>query len=443
MRPPILLAAALGIACSASLLAGCGRTDRPGGAPSDTTAVAPAARDSLAAEASLPVEERARRIAARHLVIDGHVDAMYRLASEPWADLVGEADPAGDTLGDFSFRRARLGGLDAPFLSIYVPAETQGRPGAAAAHANATLDRLDALVAAHPDRFAIARSPADVERIAASGRVALPLGMENGAPLASVEDVQHFYRRGIRYVTLAHSRHNALADASYDRGARHGGLSPLGRTVVAEMNRLGMMVDVSHVTDAAAFDALAASRAPVIASHSGLRALTPGWPRNVPDTLARAIAARGGLVMVNFGSSFLRPAFRDGERAVQARYRRLLAARGLGRRDRAAAPLFYALRRTDALGTVADVADHVDHAVKVMGIDHVGIGSDFDGVTSLPRGLTDVSMYPNLVAELLQRGYDEPAIAKILGGNLLRVWRAVEAAADAPALAATAKPAVS
>ena len=373
--------------------------------------------------APMTVEQRADALAQRMLIVDGHIDVPYRLTEEPWADVGGDD---ADSLGDFSFVRARRGGLDAPFMSIYIPAAKQATPGAAYAFADSLIDNVEAFVARHPDRFEIARSPADVARIAAMGKVALPMGMENGAPLSSLADVRHFYDRGIRYVSLTHGKVNQLGDASYDSVRTWNGLSPLGRDVVREMNRLGILVDVSHVSDATAFDALRTTRAPVIASHSSMQAFTPGWERNVSDSLARAIAENGGVVMINFGSAFLRTAYQAAQTQFTLRLNAALRQQGLTSRERAAYPTYYAMRRAQPVGTVQDVADHIDHAVRVMGVEHVGLGSDFDGVTSLPRGLTDVSGYPTLVAELLRRGYSETAIEGILGGNVLRVWREAE-----------------
>ena len=197
------------------------------------------------------------------------------------------------------------------------------------------------------------------------------------------------------------------------------------------MNRLGIMVDISHVSDETAFDALRTTRAPVIASHSSMRRFTPGWERNMSDSVLAALGRNGGVVMINFGSAFLKTEYQAAQTAFQLRLQQALRAQGLTPRDRAAFPTYYAMRRREPVGTVQDVADHIDHAVRVAGIDHVGLGSDFDGVTSLPAGLTNVSMFPNLVAELLRRGYSEQSIEKILGGNLLRVWREVERVAAA------------
>ncbi len=374
-----------------------------------------------AAQAPADLMARARALAQRAIIVDGHIDAPYRLTEEPWANLTGT-----DSTGDFDYGRARAGGLDAPFMSIYIPAEKQAVPGVAAAYADSLITNVERWVAAAPDKFEIARSPADVVRIAAAGKVALPLGLENGAPLTTLADVQHFYSRGIRYVTLTHGKVNQLGDSSYDSTQTWHGLSPYGRAVVGELNRLGVLVDISHVSDATAFDVLRLTRAPVVATHSGMRHFTPGWKRNMSDSLLAALGRNGGVVMIPFGATFLRSAYQSDEGGFDALFEAALRTRGLTKGTPEAYRVFHALRRARPVGTVGDVADHIDHAVQVAGIDHVGLGSDFDGVTRLPAGLTDVSMYPNLVAELLRRGYTEADVTKVLGGNLLRVWREAE-----------------
>ena len=417
-RPPLALAVLLALGAVAAGCGGARPAARPGTAPG-RLALRPLA-DTTGLHA------RAVALAQRAILVDGHIDVPYRLTEEPWADVAGA-----DTLGDFGFDRARAGGLDAPFMSIYIPAAKQATPGAAYAFADSLIGLVEGFVRAAPNRFEIARTPADVERIAAAGKVALPMGMENGAPIGSLDDLRHFFDRGVRYVTLTHGRANQLGDSSYDSVRVWNGLSPFGRAVVFEMNRLGMLVDVSHVSDATAFDVLRTTRAPVIASHSSMRAFTPGWERNMSDSLLRAVGRNGGVVMINFGSAFLKTEYQAAQTRFQLRLQAALRAQGLTPRDRAAFPTYYALRRAEPVGTVGDVADHVDHAVRLVGVDHVGVGSDFDGVTSLPAGLTDVSTYPNLVAELLRRGYAEADVAKILGGNLLRAWRAAERVAAA------------
>lgn len=361
------------------------------------------------------------------LVADTHIDAPYRLDEDGWRDL----RIAGDR--DFDYPKARAGGLDLAFMSIYTPSALDASGGNRAL-ADKLIDYVEAMVGRAPEKFVIVRDPEQARAAKAAGKVGLALGMENGAAIGdSLEGLRHFHARGVRYITLAHAMANRLADSSYDMAhRREAGLSAFGIEVVAEMNRLGVMVDVSHLSDAAVRGVLAATAVPVIASHSSARHFTPGWERNLSDELIDAIAAQGGVVQVTFGSAFLSRDANDWNNALKAARAAAKVADSGPQADafeqsyRASHPYPYA--------SVATVADHIDYLVKRVGIDHVGLGSDFDGVgDSLPIGLKDASQYPNLIAELLRRGYSKPHIAQIVGGNLLRVWTAVDAYATAHA----------
>ena len=374
------------------------------------------------------LEERARALALEHIVVDTHIDVPYRLEEE-WQD-VSEATAS----GDFDYPRAVAGGLNAPSMSISTHASREAE-GRSRAVAEGLIDLVERIVAESPDKFAIARSPADVRRQYEAGLISLPLGMENGSPIeGDLDTLRHFYERGIRYVTLAHSRSNHLSDSSYDDNKRWDGLSPFGEEVVREMNRLGMMIDVSHLSDAAFYDVMELTTAPVIASHSSARHFTPGWERNMSDEMIVRLAGNGGLIMINYGSAFISEEARAYGSARGDAFDAWLEERGDEDSD-ALRDEFYALYAAEngpyPYATLAQVLDHFDHVVELTGsVDYVGIGSDYDGVgDSLPVGLKDVSTYPNLVAGLLERGYDEDDIVKILGGNLLRVWSEVEAAA--------------
>ena len=261
--------------------------------------------------------------------------------------------------------------------------------------------------------------------------MSLPMGMENGSPLeGDLSNLAHFHARGIRYITLTHGLSNHLSDSSYDESRQWNGLSEFGVEVVGEMNRLGIMVDVSHLSDDAFWQVLDVSATPVIASHSSARHFTPGWERNMSDDMIRALAQKGGVIMINFGSAFI------SEAARQYSVERWPASRafikehsGLSREEAQAqfAAAWEAEHGPMPYASLEDVLDHFDHVVALVGVDHVGIGSDYDGVgDSLPTGLKDVSAYPNLVEGLLRRGYREADIRKILGENLLRVWQAVD-----------------
>ena len=367
------------------------------------------------------VAAEAQRIAQQYLLIDTHIDVPYRL-QEHWEDVTQAT-----AKGEFDYPRAKKGGLNAPFMSVYIPASYE-KTGGGALLANQLIDSMEALVGRAPDKFAMAYRSDDLAAQFKQGKISLALGMENGTPInGKLENLRHFYQRGIRYITLAHSESNHIADSSYDLRRPHKGLSPFGEQVVVEMNKLGMMIDISHVSDAAFYKVLSLTKAPVIASHSSLRAFVPGFERNMDDKMIQALAKNGGVIQINFGSSFVV------SQANQWGLQLKAAAKAAGKSDddeafRAA----YLAKHPYPFANVDTVLKHIDHVVKLVGIDHVGIGSDFDGVgDSLPDGLKDVSMYPNLIEGLLKRGYSEADIVKIMSGNLLRVWRQVETVAAA------------
>ncbi len=366
----------------------------------------------------------AEAIARKHVLVDTHIDVPYRLQDE-WEDVTRATGN-----GDFDLPRALRGGLDIPFMSIYTPAELEAEGGSFQL-ANQLIDSVEAMAARAPGKLSVARSLAEAESAVRAGRMALAMGMENGSPLEGrLENVGYFKARGISYITLTHSLSNQISDSSYDENRQWGGLSDFGKEVVREMNRAGVMVDVSHVSDDAFYQVLEISAVPVIASHSSARHFTPGWERNMSDEMIVALGEHGGVIQINFGSSFVtNEAYQWGEKfwALRADY----AKEHNYERDSEEVRSFTAMYRAEnpyPYATLDDVLDHFDHVVELTSIDHVGIGSDYDGVgDSLPVGLKDVADYPNLVAGLLGRGYSEGDIAKILGGNLLRVWRAAEA----------------
>ena len=366
----------------------------------------------------------ARRIAAEAIIVDTHIDAPHRLLESP--DDVSNATEN----GDFDYPRARAGGLNAAFMSIYTPANLEAE-GKSREMAEELIDQVENVVATSDGKFAIATSPADVKEHFANGVMSLPMGMENGSPIeGDLANLEHFHARGIRYVTLAHSLSNHISDSSFDEERKWNGLSEFGVEVVKAMNRLGIMVDVSHVTDEAFWQVLDVTSVPVIASHSSARHFTPGWERNMSDEMIKALADNGGVIMINFGSAFIT------EEARQYSLKRWPASRAFIE-EHSDLPREEARERFDAqwevqngpmpYASLDDVLDHFDHVIGLVGVEHVGIGSDYDGVgDSLPTGLKDVSAYPNLVEGLLRRGYSEADIRKILGENLLRVWQAVD-----------------
>ncbi len=380
-----------------------------------------------------PVSERARRVHAAGMLFDGHNDLPWRLRTDgdfalTKFDLSRRLDS-----GQTDIPRLREGGVKAQFWSVYIPSE----------HANPArtvveqIDLVKRMVERYPDAFEMAYSADDVERIARSGKVASLIGIEGGVAIEdSLAQLRAFYALGARYMTLTHNTTLDWADAATDT-PRHDGLSPFGERVVKEMNRLGMLVDISHVSPATMADALRVSQAPVIASHSSAYAICPS-PRNVPDDILKAVKSNGGVVMVNFFSGFIVPESGRKLRAVLQEMRSKYPDRAA--RARAMEDWSKSEGAKLARGTYRDVADHIDHIVKVAGIDHVGIGSDFDGISMSPVGLEDVSCYPRLTEELLHRGYSEADIHKILGGNVLRAFR--QAGEVARRLRATTPPEV-
>ncbi len=361
---------------------------------------------------------RARRISAEAIGIDSHIDTIQHVL----VDGVDLANLLPNGMVDFP--RLREGGMKAPFFALWVPVYYKG-----AEAVRRTLDLRDAMQSVldkHPDQIELATGAGDIERIVKAKKIAAFLAIEGGHQIDDDLAVLRMYHRmGIRAMTLTHFKNNNWADSSTDKPA-HNGLTPFGKDVVREMNRLGMLVDVSHVSDKTFYDALEVSTKPVIVSHSSSRAIS-NIPRNVTDDMLRALAKNGGVVGINFGEGFisqkdvaaLQSAISSNSTAPPDMVGKILDdyANNEFRKDLA--------EMKTGLATLSDVADHVDHMVKVAGIDHVGIGSDFDGITSPPQGLNDISKMPALVAVLLKRGYSEPDIKKILGGNYLRVIREV------------------
>lgn len=368
-------------------------------------------------------------LAQKYIITDGHVDLPYRLRIKNFRlekEFLGI--PLSTTDGDFDYERAKKGGLDAPFMSIYIPSTYQLQPDNGKALADSLIDMVEGIVNAHPDKFLLAKSPAEIEKNTAEGKISLPMGMENGAPIGNeLSNVKYFFDRGIRYVTLTHGKDNQICDSSYDTLQTWNGLSPFGEKVVAEMNRVGVMVDISHVSDSTFYDVIKLTKAPVIASHSSCRHFTPGFQRNMSDDMIRELGKNGGVIQINFGANFL-DSIASKNDVLRDSLEKILKEKNLTSADEAAQPIIsqFGKAHKELYSDVERVADHIDHVVKTAGIDHVGIGSDFDGVgDSLPLGLKDVAAYPNLIATLLKRGYSPDDIEKICSKNVFRVWNKV------------------
>ena len=378
------------------------------------------------------LEARARDLLQRFPLIDGHNDLPWALRERALRnggvlrfDLDGHVDGLHTDLP-----RLAAGRVGAQFWSVYVPASLAGDPAGGHGAVTAVLEQIDLarrMIASYPDALELALTADDVERIFASGRVASLLGAEGGHAIAgSLGVLRMLHALGVRYLTLTHNANVGWADSATDE-PQAGGLTDFGRDVVREMQRLGMLVDLSHVSAATMHDALDAAAAPVIFSHSSARALCD-YPRNVPDDVLARLADNGGVCMVTFVPGFVSPecaGWRVGLKAEAAR--RGLDPRDLDQLFRLESGWEGTHPRPQA--TLAQVADHVEHVRRVAGVEHVGLGGDFDGTTDVTVGLEDVSAYPALFAELLRRGWSEPDCAALAGGNLLRALRAAEALA--------------
>ena len=335
------------------------------------------------------INDLAQELAQEMIIIDTHLDTPIQLYMQQSKNGFYEDITKASSL-HFDFDRAVSGGLNVPFFVIFTPPSAEEK-GTAFEMAKDLIKILEDIMNKHPSKFRLVKSPEEITN--EKGVMQVVYGMENGAPIESkLSNIKVFSDMGINYITLAHSKSNHISDSSYDSNKNWGGLSPFGRKVVAEMNKQGVMIDISHVSDAAFYEVLKLTKTPVIASHSSLRHFVPGFERNVSDDMLRELAKNEGVIQICFGSEFI---------AEKKKYPNLIV-------------------------TVKDVADHIDRVKELVGIDHVGIGSDYDGWRNFPVGLEDTSTYPNLIKELLNRNYTKEEIEKIFGGNLLRVWREVK-----------------
>lgn len=359
-------------------------------------------------------------LSENYMIIDTHLDVPYRLRKKP-QDISRRTRE-----GDFDYARAKQGGLDAAFMVVYVPAKYEEK-GGARIFADETIDMIEGWAHKWPDKFILARSPEDLRTQFGQGRVSIVIAMENGSPIeGDVANIKHFYNRGVRYITLVHAQCNHISDSSFDPERKWNGLSPFGREVVAEMNGLGMMIDVSHASDEAFYQILELSEAPVVATHSACRYFTPGWERNMDDEMIRLLADKGGTIQIAFGSGFInkRASLKSARRKKHILEHFKTA--DLNPDEQEVYADQYVLTNPLPEADICDVVANIDHAVNLVGIDHVGLGSDFDGVWGeLATGLKDVSCYPNLINELLKTGYTEEDVKKICAENTLRVWSAV------------------
>jgi membrane dipeptidase len=403
----------------------------PAAAPSAPAAAASSAPAAPAAPAApLTLEERAAKLHREAIVVDTHDDITSAILEDGF-DL---GTPNGKTATDLP--RMRAGGISAEFFSIYVAPRFRRRAGAReGGAARRALDMIDATyqqIERHPADLVLATSVDDIRAAKHDGKIAVLMGIEGGDAIEdSLRALREFYRLGVRYMTLTHSENTEWADSSGFGGrpakSEHGGLTPFGEEVVREMQRIGMLVDVSHVSDGTIDDVLRVAKAPIIASHSSARALCD-VPRNLSDDQLRAIAKNGGVVMVNFFSGYVDPAYRDASRAFFAKHGKEMAEA-----EKRGAHLSEISALVERLGgrelpktPLAKLVDHIEHVAKVAGVDHVGLGSDFDGVFAMPEGLQGIDGLPKITEELLRRGWSDEDVKKVLGANFLRVFAEAE-----------------
>ena len=366
--------------------------------------------------------ERARALLKQSPLIDGHNDYPWALREKAQRNFekLDIAKPQPSIMTDIA--RLRAGGVGAQFWSVYVPVELTGQSAV-----TATLEEIDTvhqMVRRYPETFELALTADDVERIFKKGKIASLIGMEGGHSIDnSLAALRMFHRLGARYMTLTHAKNTAWADSATD-DPKFGGLAPFGEEVVREMNWLGMLVDLSHVSPETMKDAIRISQAPVIFSHSSARALND-VPRNVPDDVLQLLPKNGGVVMVTFVPGFISTEVAAWNRAETAERQRLETIAGTTAEAVTTGLDAWRAAHPTPRATLSQVADHIDHIKKVAGVDHIGLGGDFDGITQVVQGLEDVSTYPALVAELLKRGYTDADVKKITGGNIMRVMKAV------------------
>lgn len=373
----------------------------------------------------------AKELAQKFIITDGHVDLPEVLHEKKYYPTASTIDTIIHTgKGNFDYERAVKGGLDAPFMSIYIPSSYQKQPDFGKGLADSLINMVQSIAQFLPEKFALANTPAEVEANVKAGKISLPMGMENGAPIGNdIKNVKYFYDRGIRYITLTHSKDNQICDSSGDTLRTNKGLSTFGKEVVAEMNKVGIMVDISHVDDTTFYQVMKLTKAPCIASHSSSRKFSPSTRRDMTDDMIKKLGENGGVMQVNFYSAFLDSAVANNNERNNKALKALLAEKKLLPSDPLAKPIIEQFNSEHPwkTTTIEMVADHIDNVKNIAGIDHVAFGSDYDGVDNkLPVGLEDVSKFPDLIYVLLKRGYTEDEIEKICYKNVWRVWNKVE-----------------
>lgn len=367
---------------------------------------------------------KAKELSKELIIADGHIDLPYRLHEE---GLIYEEniDLNHNTNRNFDIPKARKGGLNSPFMSIYIPSEKTYSEGFELA--NSLIDLVENIVESNKDHFQLALTPEDVINNFNNNKISLPMGMENGSPIGeNINNLKFFFDRGIRYVTLTHAKNNQICDSSYDTERKWNGLSEFGKELVKEMNKIGMMIDVSHVSDKTFYDILNITEKPLIASHSSPRKFTPNFERNMSDDMIIELAKNKGVILINFGSSFVNNnsnmIFFEIDKLVES----WRIENGYELKDENVIKKRELLiNQKNPFASIDDVLDAIDHVNNLVGHNHIGFGSDFDGLgNSLPSNLKDVSFYPKLIEGLLKRGYNKESIEKICYKNFFRVWNA-------------------
>ena len=370
------------------------------------------------------MRDKAKKLSKELIIADGHIDLPYRLHEE---GLIYEEniDLNHNTNRNFDIPKARKGGLNSPFMSIYIPSEKTYSEGFELA--NSLIDLVENIVESNKDHFQLALTPEDVINNFNNNKISLPMGMENGSPIGeNINNLKFFFDRGIRYVTLTHAKNNQICDSSYDTERKWNGLSEFGKELVKEMNKIGMMIDVSHVSDKTFYDILNITEKPLIASHSSPRKFTPNFERNMSDDMIIELAKNNGVILINFGSSFVNHnsnlIFSEIDKLVES----WRIENGYEVKDENVIKKRELLiNQKNPFASIDDVLDAIDHVNNLVGQNHIGFGSDFDGLgNSLPSNLKDVSFYPKLIEGLLKRGYNKESIEKICYKNFFRVWNA-------------------
>lgn len=369
---------------------------------------------------------KSKKLSKKFIIVDGHIDLPYRLKEAGYLKKDKILDLTKETDGDFDYIKSKRGGLDAPFMSIYIPAEFQ-KSGGAKKLADSLINLVVKITNSFPTKFALANNPSDIKDNFSKGLISLPMGIENGAAIEKkLENIDYFFERGIRYITLTHGKDNAICDSSYDSTKTWNGLSPFGRKVISKMNSVGMMIDISHVTDEAFYQVIEISRTPVIASHSSPRKFTPGFERNMSDDMIIKLAESNGLILINFGSSFVNELSNKKFDQIDRKVENWKIKNKINDIKNINKFKNRIIEEEKPFATIEDVINAIDHVVKLVGIDHVGFGSDFDGLgNTLPYNLKNVSDYPNIILGLLKKNYSEEDIEKICYKNLFRTWNEI------------------